>query len=210
MHDTIVTLSGREESPPCRRFTLADAMILVAGVTLPLAIGPLRGNAVVMLLRESPPKLWEAVAAHGGSAWEHWTPFWSAARQPLIQTVWTVCKIVQGYLYALTFCVLILRLKRPRPPARELLRQPGMVALLAIVFGLIWVPGYLDAFFHYFKDHTQLTVFVAVGGTVAVAWVVLALSRRARQEPGWIDRAGRALGATAIALALAFFAIHQL
>jgi hypothetical protein len=37
---------------------------------------------------------------------------------------------------------------------------------------------------------------------VVASWVALALARRWRPEPSWVDRAGRALGAYWIALSL--------
>jgi hypothetical protein len=42
----------------------------------------------------------------------------------------------------------------------------------------------------------------AVGGTVAVAWVLLALSRQWTAEPSWLDRMGRLIGALAIVAGL--------
>jgi hypothetical protein len=50
--------------------------------------------------------------------------------------------------------------------------------------------------------HYQPGIAVAVGGTVAFAWSVLALSKQWQSEPGWIDGTGRVLGTAAIAAAL--------
>jgi hypothetical protein len=46
--------------------------------------------------------------------------------------------------------------------------------------------------------YDAMVTAIAVGGTVALAWTVLALSRRWESEPGWVDRTGRLLGAAAI------------
>jgi hypothetical protein len=76
-----------------------------------------------------------------------------------------------------------------------------MVAGLAMVFGLFWVMG----LFHILLPDRLDSItgpWIAVGGTVAVAWLVLAVSGNWRVEPGWIDRLGVLLGATAISAAL--------
>ena len=131
-------------------------MILVAGTTLPLASNSLRehNRASVPLANRSRGSVRE-VAAHRSYLLEHGSAFWSAVRFPLIQCLWIVCKVAQIYLCATTFTWLILRMKRPRPALCELLRQPGTVAGLAIVFGQVCVSGYLDYFFYYFKSHVH-------------------------------------------------------
>ena len=51
---------------------------------------------------------------------------------------------------------------------------------------------------------------VAMAGSVAAAWIVLALSRRWLSESGWIDRMGRILGAIAIANGLLGLVVHRI
>jgi hypothetical protein len=93
---------------------------------------------------------------------------------------------------------LILRARQPRPPVRDLLRQPGTVAGLAVVFGFVWVTGWLHRLF--FGRLTDAIVpAIAAGATVALAWAGLALTRSWESERSWVDRLGRLLGATAIA-----------
>jgi hypothetical protein len=43
---------------------------------------------------------------------------------------------------------------------------------------------------------------IAVGCAVGMGWGALALSRRWKPEPGWVDRVGRVLGYAAIATVL--------
>ncbi len=95
-------------------------------------------------------------------------------------------------------------MRRPRPPIRALFKQPGFIAGLAIVFGQFWLTGWLHIlYFGKLKDATVTGIVVAA--TVTVSWAVLALSRQWKSEPSWIDRIGRLLGASAIALgALSF------
>jgi hypothetical protein len=104
----------------------------------------------------------------------------------------------------MTPVVLLMRMRRPRPSIRALLRQPGTVAGLAVTFGYIWVTGWLHRLF-FGKIIDGTVTAIAVGGTVALAWTCLALSRRWEAEPSWVDSMGRLLGATAIAVgALAY------
>jgi hypothetical protein len=93
--------------------------------------------------------------------------------------------------------VLAVRAFGPRPPLRALLRQPGMVAGLAMAFGLFWGTGGLISLFPDRFDSMNAAPS-AIGGTVAAAWGALALSRRWEPEPGWVDRVGRVLGCAAI------------
>jgi hypothetical protein len=75
------------------------------------------------------------------------------------------------------------------------------VAGLASVFGYVWVTGWLHLLF-FGKTHLEQTSAVAIGASVAAAWLVLALSRKWEAEPSAIDLLGRVLGVTAIALDL--------
>jgi hypothetical protein len=184
-------------------------MILIAGMAFSLAISPSFGHPIERLI-ECLPQLWRAVAAHTSDLHEHWPIFWSAVRRPMSQCLWWSYRLIQIYLVGMTLTFLVLRLKRPRPALRELLRQPGMVASLAIVFGSVWVAPYLDYFFFFFKSHMLLTTPTGVGGTVVVTWAILASGRRWQSEPGWIDRLGQSLGYAAICVALVVRLIDQI
>ena len=96
---------------------------------------------------------------------------------------------------------IVVRLRRPRASWRGLLRQPGTVAVLAMILGLFWGTGALLTLFPDFFDSWSAAPS-AIGGAVALAWVALALSRRWQAEPGWIDQVGRMLGWIAIGLAV--------
>lgn len=107
-------------------------------------------------------------------------------------------------------CTLIaLRLRAPRPPARRLWRQPGLVACVAATIGLAWAALGLGAvlavdrlfsdrlgskpqvwLFHFLVEE----LFPYIGLAVAVAWIVLALTRQWTRPADWIDRFGRLLG----------------
>lgn len=87
-------------------------------------------------------------------------------------------------LLAFTAAYLGFRIRTPRPPRRELLRQPGMLGglsalaslVVAVVLNTWWSP-------------------LAVPGTVLGTWVVMASRGGLRPEGGWIDRLGRTLAA---------------
>ena len=92
-------------------------------------------------------------------------------------------------------------MRQPRPPLGTLLRQPGTVAGLAMVFGLFWGTGGLLWLFPD-KFDSMIAAPTAVGGAVVIAWIALALTRNWKPEPGWVDRMGRILGCAAIGTAL--------
>ena len=95
---------------------------------------------------------------------------------------------VMTFLFAYAFTLLALRLLSPRPPAAELVRQPGLWASAGVVLGVA-----LMVALRYFQP-------VFFPGSVALAWLVLVLSGRWRAERSWIDRSGRVVGACWLAL----------
>jgi hypothetical protein len=173
-----------------RRFTLVDAIVLIAATAIGLA--PIRyfvadgfGEAI------SAPASWEFVAVIALDA------YWILT--PLLLT-WTLA-------------LWLLRLRQPRPRFRRLVRQPGMAATTAILltvlilpvkvvgmFAVAWLAGSypfvaannelrMDIFFVYARHY-----LTALCDGVLAAWLVLWLARVWRSESSWIDRAGRALG----------------
>jgi hypothetical protein len=52
--------------------------------------------------------------------------------------------------------------------------------------------------------------WMVVGGSVVVAWVILALFLRWKVEPGWLDRLGRLLGAMAIGNAVLGWMVYRI
>jgi hypothetical protein len=107
-----------------------------------------------------------------------------------------------------TLAALVVRLRRPRPRLRRLLRTPGTSASFAALFVLV-----IDLFRHafafgvlcldvgwayapmYFGAYTALEGTPADAGlAVATVWCYQAVAGCWRSEPTWIDRAGRVLG----------------
>jgi len=158
-----------------RRFSIADAMILVfAG-----AVAALLGRSILPSLNEPPPSgiaaIWRFLA------WMH-----------LLGS----CAAVPGMA-----AMIAIRLRRPRPSRLRLGFQPGFVACIAVmaslVPGLAWYasirhrPGFQRPA-HF--DQVWYCVIEWADMAVLGAWIALLLARRWRPEPSWIDRSGRVLG----------------
>jgi hypothetical protein len=177
----------------CRQFSLADAMILVAGTTLCFSMGfYLFAYLIDMLV-----SLFRKTVEHRSDLLEHWPIFWMAVRESLVNSISYLNQVLRNFLVSMVFAFLILRWKQPRPPLRVILRQPGTVTVMGMIFGALWITGCLDYLFSPTIE-PNLAACLGIGGTVVLAWVILALSRRWQVEPGWIDRMGRWLGVAAV------------
>lgn len=189
----------------CRGLNLGDVIVLIAGMAVFLSVG-------VHLLLLCANTLSELVRAASGTRasplWD-WPIFWSVIRDPFRNTVWYGLQILEAFLMGMTPAYFIIRLRRPHPTARALIRQPGTMAALAMVFGLFWGTGFLLWVFPGRVDSFTAAP-IAVGAAVAISWIILALSRRWEAEPGWLDGAGRFLGATAIGVALLFTIVFRI
>jgi hypothetical protein len=125
-----------------------------------------------------------------------------------IAALWRRGTVYSGMLsplaVALSLALFILRLRKPRPGLRRLLRQPGMVASSATVIATgLFVMKVL--FSEYYLARTGTVMSRPLhwlwmmrlpwnGEVVAVAWILLWLGGSWHSEPTWIDRAGRVLG----------------
>jgi hypothetical protein len=165
---------------PERRFSLADAMVLVAA-TVP----------GLMLLRS-------AVALGSFSL----SPNPQAPRGRIFIHELSVSN--GCILGSLTFAVLVLSFHRPRPNLREVIGRPGFVAcaavmaasLLPLVHFVIGVTTLtatglkVDLYF----NNTMLWLVNSAGPMIIGAWIALALVGRWRPAPTWKDRLGCVLG----------------
>jgi len=180
-----------------RRFTIADAMVLVSASAVS-----------TLLLRSYMPGFALQLGYLGSSVSGPWGP-------------WHVYAWLHGpgscLVVPLTAAVIVARLGRPRPRWSRLACQPGFVACLAVTAslapGLLWYatirhrPGFRQpgAFEQTWSIVTHWTDTAVLG-----AWLALALARRCRAEASWVDRAGRALGVYWVLLLLALFALQWL
>ena len=199
------TSSADAELPACRPLRLSDVMILIAGLAIVLAIG---GHLVSWCALHF-ARLCRTAVENRADLWENPPRLWRMIQDPVRQTASYGFQSIGALVFGMTPVFFILRLKRPRPAWRPLLVQPGTVAVLAIVFGFFWLTGFMHILLPDRID-SFTAPWIVVGGTVAAAWVVLALIRRWRAEPGWLDRMGRMLGAMAIGAALLGLVMYRI
>jgi hypothetical protein len=181
----------------CRTFGLSDAMILIAGVALSMSMGA----HLIVLLAQQVGGLGRDAATHRHDVLSHWPVFWRAIHDQLRNTLWYALQVDETIVAGVMLAFVVVRLRRPRPSLGVLLRQTGAVAVPAILVGLFWGTGLLLYAFPGAVDSFTAAP-IAVGASVAVAWIVLAASRGREPEPGWLGWLGRSLGGLAILAAL--------
>jgi hypothetical protein len=180
-------------------------MIVVAGTAVCLAAG---GSQLVNMLRVA-IELGLQIGLYARLLPTDPWLFWSGVHDDLRNTLWYGFQLAQGILAGMWIPFLVLRLRRPRPPLREVLFYPGTVAWLAMAVGLFWVTGYLLMLFPEGVDSFTAAP-IAAGGTVAVVWAILVLTRNWKPEPGWVDELGRLLGCAAIGNALLGLFVYRI
>ncbi len=205
VNETTISPEQTTERIRCRKFNLADAMILLAGLALTLSMG----SHELVSLAGSLGSLGREAGAHRADLLANWPSFWRATGDHLRVSVYYGSLFATLLLLGMIPVFLVVRLRRPRPRWRALIRLPGTVAVLAMNFGLFWVTGWLVVLLPEAMAYIDFAT-TAVAGTVATAWVVLALSRRWALEPGWVDRVCQLLGATAIGIAMLRLVIYRI
>jgi hypothetical protein len=177
--------------PVCRPFLLFDAMALIAA----LGVGIAWTFSAADILLPAPPAEWSAITI--------------CEYALFVARVSITCPLLA------TGMITLLRLRRPRPSWARLNRQPGFAASLAVLSvtalnTLLFLAGWLIAVlvlqdngamlislqreFGLISLRTLDNALPTFGMAVAAVWIYLAVSGRWRSEPGWLDRAGRALG----------------
>jgi phage FluMu protein Com len=112
---------------------------------------------------------------------------------------------------SITWTLVVLRLLSAPPARRRLFYPPGLAACVAVLAASVlnfyhdWDRAY--ATFPSSQSLLSIAALRAVqplplAAAVAGTWLVLALDRRWRPEPSWIDRTGRCLGVYWLALGL--------
>lgn len=186
-----------------RRFTLADAMALVAAVAVGLAVS----------------RVWTRFADER-AMYQSRVYATSGPMRPLAPIT---TRAVQYWpvVAALSPTLLALRMRRPRPRRRRLFAPPGVtacatatiaIALEGLMRVLLILGPYPDSFAWEWKELDHIRVLnlalaaigalssTTVGIAVAAAWGSTALAGRWRPEGSWIDRAGRVVGFLWLAL----------
>ena len=170
--------AGPMPQPIRRRFTLADAMILIAAA----AVGIAAARWWHQITEQEPPTFQKKYFLLNGEI----IPIY-----------------LSWFFLPFTPAMIAIRLRKPRPTYRRLFWQPGIQVSTAVGCAVVcpvleWgsialIPT--DAFAHHFPFYAignGLTTMV--GPMVAVSWLIAFLVGRRRSEAGWIDRGGRVLG----------------
>ncbi len=183
---------------PDRRFSLADAMVLVAATAAGFAISREGQRSLSALFVDGGP---------GVDSLERLKPVLG----PLARGIFAWGPVLTCWALAL----LALRLRPPRPARRRLFAPPGVaacfLATLLVGFGTVesaWrsclVPDFVGVdVIHATPRIPELARVLQVGSTsatvgfgIAALWIWMTAAGRWRPEPHWIDRAGRILGVT--------------
>jgi hypothetical protein len=171
-----------QETP--RNFTLFDAIVSVAAVGLALAFA-----------RTHLAYAWANLCAIPFRGPAGWAGVWAYLRTRTDVTgsiVMYTFVSMEALLLSSTLAFLIMRLRRPRPPLRRLIKQPGVVAcevwLLGMFLGICLAPLIED------YPLLALIVVISTASAIPIAWTILVLRGHWETEPSWIDRLGRGLG----------------
>ena len=105
--------------------------------------------------------------------------------------------VVLNFLFFLLPAFLIVRLRRPRPPLRSVIRQPGFAACASpVAIFLASLPFALLAPSGLAGRVIEIAGQVLIAAAVPLAWIALiATCAGGTPRPSWIDRLGRILGA---------------
>lgn len=175
---------------PSRKFSLGDAMLLMASLALTL-----------VNLKAS---YWFTMTPLRAQFW--WRMFQSLTHQsPWDFPGWTRSQVISQlaidllstFLIALLSSVLLgptliqplVRLRKPRPPLRAVVRQSGIAVCLGVIVAALiltdlqWLAGI---------DLTRRVAFPMVSALLLL-WPLLGI-RPWRLEASWVDRLGRAVG----------------
>ena len=196
MDNTTATISVPSTNPR-RNFSVYDLMIVIAGLAILLSFS----QRPFLILIDQCCGMFMTAAAYFGFISSNAFGSPKDLKQSMANfgsgAIWCGLRVSEQLILVGTPVFLLMRFRNPRPPIRVLLKQPGTIAGLAAALGLTLVAGWLHRFF-YSRLVDGMVNPIAVGGTVALAWVCLALSRKWEPESSWIDRFGRIFGVAVI------------
>ena len=99
-----------------------------------------------------------------------------------------LANLISCLLVTLVPALLLIRLRWPRPPLTQVIRQPGFGACATLVLGTLVIVD----LYYLFRFDPGPTVLLP-SSSVVMLWFVAGLPPW-RPEPSWVDRAGRAAG----------------
>lgn len=173
-------------SPRQRRFTLFDALALVAASAGGLAV----------------------IRSNGG--FTDWSDL-DAEKTLVPRTIEIACTYLNDscpLLFSWSYACLVLRMRQPRPNVRRIARQPGFAAAtmtvlvsivktlehVAVQCGFYLRKAAIEPLYDLVTNLWLSTELVSLA--IACTWMFMALGRRCLPERSWIDRFGRVLGGT--------------
>jgi hypothetical protein len=186
-----VNASAEKDFTP-RRFNLGDGLILMGA--LALALERLRAIGWFQSFPERIAWCWQGISQLAG--WSRWVTHISFTRQRLIieltgiLTEELVLRLLCPVLVGLMVAQPLIRLRRPRPPLSQLVRQSGFFVCMTCVVtlaGLVLIVG--DRWF----SALSLSLPLTRGILLFLIWPILGLPPW-NAERSWIDRLGRATG----------------
>ena len=170
---------GLGQEPP-RKFTLFDAIVSMAAIGVTLAVA-----------RSHLTYLWANLSAIPYPGPAGWAGTWAYLRTrtdvsgSIVMLSFTSLECL---LVCWTLAFFIMRLRKPRPPLRRLVRQPGMVACEVWLLGMLL--GICIATFEA-HPHLGLVVVVLTACAIPVAWTILALlgawKRNLAGSTAWVE-----------------------
>ncbi len=175
--------------PEPRRANIGDAMILIIALAVGLAFARIPLSHISQ---------WSAlITPTRRPAWLAW---WTeiAGKQGFRFLVLQGCvQLLYCFIVPLTPALMVVRLRRPRPPLGRLAFQPGFQALwLTAIIGLVDA----DMTFFALGGDPPVVEMVLPGTTVLASWLIFAALGDWRPEASWIDRSGRLVGAFWLAM----------
>jgi hypothetical protein len=182
---------SNDQSPAPRRFSLGDALILV--IALSITLERFRSISWFRSFPSSLVECWRMFSQLVG--WSPWTRFLAYTRPLLAKELSlvvvenlllpTLCPVLLGLMFAQP----LLRLRRPRPPLSQVVRQSGFVICL---IGIALVCLLLPMGDWWFSE-VALTLGMTRVIILFMVWPLLGL-RPWLKERSWIDRIGRGVG----------------
>jgi hypothetical protein len=183
--------AANDQNPAPRRFSLGDALILL--IALSITLERFRSISWFRSFPSSLALAWHMFAQLMG--WSPWTRFLAHTRQALMTELFalvidslllrTLCPVLLGLMIAQP----LLRLRRPRPPISEVVRQSGF-AICIIGIALVCL---LLSMGDWWFTGLALTLGMTRVIVLFMIWPLLGL-RPWHTEPSWIDRLGRGVG----------------
>ena len=188
---------------PIRRVNIGDGLILISALGLTLAL--LRSTYWFHRFLPRVGFWWRASGSlMGVSPWP--APalsWWDLANLVAVQIIAEFGQLLTCLLVGLTLAQPLLRMRPPRPPLWEVVRQSGFVVSVAVVLATFLLVDLHWCF------AISMPPLLMMGASLLLLWPIAALAPW-RTDSSWVDRLGRAVGIGWIIVAASGTALHYL